>query len=201
LDVEQPAERSGPRPLRPRGRLPRRRTDRVEDVAAVVLASVAIVMGLVAFWVGRAGQTAQMERAVAEAAERVPVRVVLLAPAEVLPAVDGVGTPIPVQVPARWTAPDGSERLGVVTVGFRSPAGTELPKWVDRRTGGIVAPPVPAAGAGWVGVLGGLGVALVGWLVLGCAWWGVLRWTGVRNDAAWAREWADIEPRWSGRAA
>ena len=80
----------------------------------------------------------------------------------------------------------------------RHAAGDTVPVWLDR-TGRVVAgPPTPATlvAVGWIwGVL----AALAGWAVLLLAWFGVQRATAVRNQAAWARDWARVEPGWSGR--
>jgi len=54
----------------------------------------------------------------------------------------------------------------------------------------------PAAVAGW---LTGCAVVLAGWALLALAWIGVRAITARRNAATWAREWALVEPEWSGR--
>jgi hypothetical protein len=178
--------------------MPRRPTDRLEDVVAWVLATLALVTAVLAIGVGGAQHEAGAERARAETAERRPVRIVLLERANVLPAVDGASAPVPVQVPARWIEPNGTERVAAFTTSVSRPAGTELTKWVDRD-GRLVPPPSKVSTVTVGAVLMGAGIALVGWVALLGVWLLVRRWTGVCNAARWAREWRRVEPRWSGR--
>lgn len=178
--------------------MPRRATDRVEDVVAWLLISLALLIGVVAVVVGTSAADAGNERARSEARERIPARVILLERADVLPAPDGMSLPAPVTVPARWVLPDGSERVAPVTTGLRNEAGAELTKWVDRSSRPVRAPVSPTTVL-LEAVLSGVAVALTGWLVLTATWWGVRRWAGARNAARWARRWRDVEPHWSGR--
>jgi hypothetical protein len=178
--------------------MPRRPTDRLEDVVAWVLATLALVTAVVAIGVGGAQREAGAERARAEATERTPVRIVLLERANVLPPVDGASAPVPVQVPARWIDRDGAERVAAFTTTVSRAAGTELTKWVDRD-GRLVPPPSQVATVTVGAVLTAVGIAVGGWVALLCVWLLVRRWTGVRNAARWAREWRRVEPRWSGR--
>lgn len=183
---------------RPDGRIPRRLTDRVEDAVAWLLISLALLTGVVAFVVGAAQATQGSERARLEARERVPVRVILLERADVTPSPDGMSLPVPVDVPARWILPDGSERVAPVATAVRNEAGAELRKWIDRS-----GRPVPAPSSTTTGlleaVLAGVAITLAGWLTLLVTWWGVRRGTAARNAAGWAREWHAIEPSWTGR--
>ncbi|MGQ0576431.1 MAG: Rv1733c family protein [Pseudonocardia sp.] len=199
MDVEQPDGRPRPQhPPRPRigDRIPRRPTDRVEDAAAWLLTSLALLAGLIATVSGWAGAAGGIARAETEQRERVPVRVVLLQAADVSPSLDGL--PVRVDVPGRWLLPDGTERVGPVGVGVRTPAGAEVTAWVDRA-GRPAAAPGTTGVAGIVGALPAVLLVLATWPALVVAWWAVRRWTAARNSARWAREWARVEPRWSGR--
>jgi hypothetical protein len=167
-------------------------------VVAWVLVTLALVTTVVAIGVGGAQREAGTARAKAEAAERTPVRIVLLERATVLPPLDGASAPVPVQVPARWIGPDGDERVAAFTTSISRPAGTELTKWVDRD-GRLVPPPAQATTVAVGAMLTGAGITLGGWMALLCVWLLVRRWTGARNAAWWAREWRRVEPRWSGR--
>ncbi|MFR9802407.1 hypothetical protein ACL02T_08895 [Pseudonocardia sp. RS010] len=180
--------------------LPRRGTDRIE-LAAVVVLSVAGLLGALAIIVlALSNYGAGLARAEQEAAERTQVEATVLADAPPLSPAATRGVAPTSRVPARWTAPDGTPRTGTVQVPGRPAAGEVELVWVDRS--GATAP----APAGRGSVLGGavLGAAvLLGLLV------GVL--VGVRrllaavllraNAATWGREWAEVEPRWSGRTS
>lgn len=50
-----------------------------------------------------------------------------------------------------------------------------------------------------VGALAGIGVVIVGWTVVGCAGTVGRRRLDDRDSERWEREWAAVEPRWSGR--
>lgn len=145
MEVEQPdRRRRTARSPRPRRRIP----DQVEDAVAWLMVCLAIVVAVLAFGTGRAAHDDVMDRARAEAAQRVAARAVLLEPAEVLPAADGAV--LPDEVAARWITPGGAEATGEVLVGSRLAAGAEIDVWLDR-SGRIVRAPVTAASAVVVG--------------------------------------------------
>jgi hypothetical protein len=96
---------------------------------------------------------------------------------------------------ARWTAPDGRRREGVIPVVSTVPAG-QLRIWVDSA-GNQVAPPVDglridrdvAAAA----IVASLGLAGVLTLVGGCVRIGVNRY----RIAGWEASWDAVGPQWS----
>lgn len=180
------------------GRMPRRPTDRVEDAAAWLLTSAAFLVAIAAVLMGTSEAARGDERVRAEARDRVPLRVVLLEAALPAPAPDGYSLPQPVDVAARWTLPDGSERLAPVTTSVRAPAGSELTRWVDRL-GRPVAAPRQVSSVLLDAVLRAVVVALCGGLAIVTTWRGVRRFTAARNAIRWERDWRRIEPRWSGR--
>jgi hypothetical protein len=78
-----------------------------------------------------------------------------------------------------------------------SPAGTEVPVWVDRD-GTVTTPPTNAADA-WVnGALVGFDVLLLGGAVLVGIWMWVRRLTASVNTVEWEREWARSNPTGAG---
>jgi hypothetical protein len=196
-------DRSGwGRPERRRDtRLAGRTTDRVEDLAAWLTVAFALLVVVAAVVIGRVGHDLARAAATAEAADHIAVDAVLLEATDRWPSTarsprsnDGV--------PARWTAPAGAQAgaavVGTVPVTGRHAAGDTVPVWLDGTGRVVAAPPTPATlvAVGWIwGVL----AALAGWAVLLLAWLGVQRATAVRNQAAWARDWARVEPGWSGR--
>lgn len=170
-------------------RLPNRGTDRVEDVVAWLLTTCAAGVVLIAIAVGHLGAEQTLARSRAEAAARSP------ALAELMEDVDGVRSRTAL---ARWTGPDGRLTQGQVVVNARHSVGDTVPIWTDRM-GGLAQAPTPPATATTVAWTWGVAVVLAGWAVLALLWAGVRTLTARRNAAAWAREWAQVEPTWSGR--
>lgn len=198
MPADQPDRRSRPAPPLSGARLPRRLTDRVEDAVAWLLSSAALLVGMVAVVVGMSVVRDGEVSARVEARERVQVRVVLLADADIAPAPDGYSVAQAVEVPGRWLLPDGSERVAPVRTDERAAAGTEVSRWVDRSLRPVPAP----AGEGRAlvdGILRAILVGLLGWAGVLLSWLGVRRWTAACNATGWAREWRRVEPTWSGR--
>jgi hypothetical protein len=127
--------------------------------------------------------------------QRVPSTAVLLTAAS--PVAVGFAVVPQVPVPARWTAPDGSERTGAVVVAMSAPAGTTVPVWTDS-SGNLVDPPrghdqtmMRAAVAAMVA-----GFALV--MLLAVARAVLRRAFNRRRMVAWDAEWLLVAPRWTG---
>jgi hypothetical protein len=176
-------------------RLRARTTDRIEDFVAWVLTTCAAATLLLSVAIGQLGYDATLARASVEAAARTPARAELLEDMD--GTVPGDGSR-PRTALARWTAPDGHETQGRVIVSSRYAIGDTVPVWLDR-TGRLVPAPMTASSAAVVGWTWGVAVVLGGWATLALVWTGVRAWTARRNAAAWAREWALVEPSWSGR--
>lgn len=178
-----------------RRRLPGRGTDHLEDVVAWLLTTGAVGVVLLAVLVGQVGYAHTAARSHAEAATRTPTRARLLEDVDGTAVTDG-GRPRTVL--AQWDAPDGHEAQGRVVVSTRHAAGDSLSIWTDRA-GRVVPAPLSVGSAVIVAWMWGLAVALAGWALLALVWTAVRAWTARRNAAAWAREWAGVEPWWSGR--
>ncbi|GAA4542076.1 Rv1733c family protein [Pseudonocardia xishanensis] len=181
-------------------RVRRRRTDRVEDAAAALLVLTTIVAALVIAVFSVSVYRGGADRAEREAADRTRVVAVATADAPVGTSSVRGGTSLPVTVPAAWTTSDGRAHAGDVRVTGRPKAGEEIPLWVDRNGAAV---PAPETWGTAVGVA--LANAAVLLVALGFAvWWAsrAVRAVMVRaNAGAWEREWAAVEPRWSGRAS
>jgi hypothetical protein len=96
---------------------------------------------------------------------------------------------------ARWKAPKGTVRTGMVAVGGGDTAGAAMPIWVDE-TGDITAAPPrrrPATQATEAAVAAVV-VLLAG---LTAAWLLCRRLLDRRRIRSWQSEWLEVEPRWS----
>jgi hypothetical protein len=182
-------------------RLPRRVTDRIEDAVAWLLTTVGLLVVVLAVTTGARLYGEGMHRLDVEYHDRTQVQAVLLEPAPAGVALGDMGrraAAIPVPVPARYTAPDGTAGQADARVQGPLPAGAAVPVWVDR------AGDISTALGSRVEVVesaatGGAGVLIVGASVLGGLWAGVRGSTQRAVMARWEREWVQVEPRWSGR--
>jgi hypothetical protein len=185
-------------PWRRRG-IPRRGTDWVETTTAWLVVSLGLVCLAVSLVVGVRVHAGLMDRAHQEAATRTPVRAVLLDDSTPLTSAVDQGSVLVAQVPVRYLDPNGAVREGLASVGGALGAGDTVTIWLDRAHH-IVPRPTgsdDAAAAGYVS--GGL-VLVVSLAVLSLVWIAIRHVTLLRNCARWAREWAVVEPLWSGRA-
>jgi hypothetical protein len=177
------------------GRLPRRFTDRVGDAAAWALTAVGLFVLLWGVLSGLHTYREVVDRGRVAAQEQVVVDAVLLTDG-VLPS----GAPGSVTWrPARYVDAAGHPHDVVVAVVGRPPSGGSVRAWVDR-TGHVVPAPPTRTDALVLGGAAATGIVVAGWLGLVGLWLAVRRWLGARNAADWAREWARVEPEWSGRA-
>jgi hypothetical protein len=177
------------RSLRARG------TDRFEDLVAWVLTTCAAGVVLLAIAVGQLGAEHTLARSRAEAAARTPARAELLEDVDGATFTDASRTRTAL---ARWTGPDGRVAQGRVLVTSQHAVGDTVSIWVDHA-GRLTQAPTKSGTATAVGWTWGVAVTLGGWAVLALLWTAVRAATARRNAAAWAREWAVVEPTWSGR--
>jgi hypothetical protein len=98
-------------------------------------------------------------------------------------------------VRARWTLPDGTERVGPVKTDNGTTAGSPLRIWLDG-SGNPAEPPVSHEEA----VMSGVATVLAIWIIGGCALGLVvviacagLNWY---RSTLWQRKWAQVEPGW-----
>ncbi|MCF7549169.1 hypothetical protein [Pseudonocardia sp. WMMC193] len=196
---EQPHETPAPRSA-PADPFPRRRTDRVERATGVLVAAGALLAVVLAVLTSVSLHGSGVRQAANDAVDRVAVTATLTAPVEASPGLDATMSPgVGAAVPATWTAPDGSLQTGTVPVMGPQPAGSSVPIWVDR-TGALAPPPVTATQAAVTSVVGGLLVLLAGGLLLAGVRAGVRARCAALNHRAWAREWAEVGPRWAAGA-
>ncbi|MCE0764442.1 hypothetical protein LWC35_16225 [Pseudonocardia kujensis] len=180
----------------PRGdRLPRRRSDRLADLVAWVFCALTLVALGAALVVGLNIHSSLTARAVAEARDRTPLTVVV---AEEVPVVPEAGNRIPADV--RWTGPDGVAHTARTEVAAPKHVGDQVSAWITAD-GRLVRAPLGADEVVFVTITSAGTLLLVGGLLL--AGVGRLAFAGVARlrAAEWAREWAEVEPRWTGRAS
>lgn len=179
------------------GALPTRTTDRVEDLGAWLLTTLALLAVLGAVGVGRAAHAAAL--APGRTDHDSPVRVVLLADVPPAPTADRRFEFVPPPVPVSWSAGDGVERIGELALRSPLPAGAEVTAWADPEGRLSATPPEHASEAVAFGVGAGLTTVAGVWAALTLLWAALRRVTAARNAAAWEREWAGVEPVWSRR--
>ncbi|MFC5992882.1 hypothetical protein ACFQE5_01505 [Pseudonocardia hispaniensis] len=179
------------------GPIPRRGTDRVADVVGWLLSVLGLLAVVTAVLVSAQVHRTVLARAEFEGATRTQVQAIVVEDGVALAAPEG--GPLAIRwVQARWTAPDGIEHIGPVAVRGGVEAGASVPIWVDRMGLAVPAPAEPGlavAAAVLAGITLTSGAAFLLWLT----WHGVQRWIFARNAARWERDWAVVEPRWSGR--
>jgi hypothetical protein len=144
-----------------------------------------------------------MRRARLAAAERTSVQAVLIEPTTTRTPLARISRAAPrtvVSVPVRYTSPDQVDHVAVVRVRAPLAAGSRVPVWLDR-SGAIVPAPAGPGGAIRSAAGGALGVLAPGAAVLGAAWAAARTALAWAAAARWEKEWAQFEPRWSGRAS
>lgn len=177
----------------------RRPSDRVGAGISAVMVMVCLVgVPAVALYAGQRVYRADMQTVRVESVARHPARAVLLTDA---PSRDGNVTfaaPRRPFVHARWTAPDGTVRTGDIPASPGARTGSVEWVWVDGDGHLTSAPLTPgqARSQSWSAAL----FAALALILAAAAVRAVARQLlDRRNLAAWEREWAMVEPRWSGR--
>lgn len=168
----------------------RRTVDRVEGVVVGALA-VAFLAGAPLAAIAACGYAAHVARVQRAAWHQVPA--VLLATA---PAVEYAGDQP--EVWARWTAPDGARRTGMVSASPGTRAGSTVRVWTDAagRPASTALQLLQVKGQAALAAI--LAPVLCGQVLLAA---GLLahHLLGRRRLAAWEAEWRAIGPQWSRR--
>ncbi len=168
--------------------------DRLELASLLLCTLLAVLAVPVALAVATTVATDASAQARQQQAERSQVPAVLL---EDPTTVTGSST-VQATAPAVWTAPDGSDREGTVTVPVGTSAGETVRIWTDadgRRTGAPLTPGavrLTSVVAGAVAVT----VAVAGTAGLHA---GVCALLDRSRARCWAREWDEVEPLWAAR--
>ena len=180
----------------PTGRLPRRRTDRVEDAAAWLLASIALFVLLLAIWGGAAVHADALDQSRLQHGQRTQVEAVLLN--DPPPGYREADSEEATRRSVRFTDTSGSEHVADVPVAAVQPAGDTVRLWVDRNDR-VVPAPLTQTDAVVISAMAGIGITALGTAILASLWCGLRRLFDARNRVAWDQEWAEVEPVWSGR--
>jgi len=170
----------------------RRRSYAVEGWS---LLAASLLTVLAAATTGLAVAAAEQHHLARERAGRHPTAAVLTQDA---PAAGGY--PYGIKAAVRWTAPDGTGRVGRTKVDAGLEQGAPVTIWTDARGRLVPAPPSAGVASFEAAVLGS--VAATG-LALVAAAGGILalRAADRRRAEAWADEWAEVGPRWDRRNA
>jgi hypothetical protein len=159
-----------------------------------LVVSVAIMAAIIAV-VYVAGTSYQA--ALAERTSRHPVTARLLQDAGPPRLVPGAPVAIRPLVPAQWTAPDGRPRTGLVITTPHQPAGTVVHIWTDDAGNPTWPPATTNEAATRAALQAGL-AAVTCAVVIGLLGKATSAADRRRRYAAIDREWAQVEPGWSG---
>jgi hypothetical protein len=174
-------------------RLPRRPTDRVEDLVAWLLAIAALLVVASACLTGIAVHGREAARVDDGGGSVSQVRAVLLE--DVIVLTGDYGMHRLATVPARWTDRAGLEHTDAVVVTHSARAGTEVGLWIDAA-GRITPPPLRPVNAVFGGIVAAIGVLCAGATLIVASWLGVRSVTARVNSRRWEQGWARVEPLW-----
>jgi hypothetical protein len=99
-------------------------------------------------------------------------------------------------VTARWTAPDGAARHGLVAVGLNARAGQTVKVWATR-TGQLTTPRLTEGAVIERQIIATVAATAALALLLSATAGGVRALANRRRMVAWTKEWKTIGPRWS----
>jgi hypothetical protein len=117
-------------------------------------------------------------------------------PAKLLTTVPASGYGDQPTVPARWTAPDGRRRTGMIPAPVAAPAGGTVTVWVDEA-GRLALPPLQPSLIRGQAVLAGIFASVVFGMIVVCG--GLLVHVALdrRRLAAWDAKWRATGPQWT----
>jgi hypothetical protein len=170
----------------------RRTSDRVETL--ILAGLLAVLLGGGPFAAAAGGGFAHDLAVRVQRAQFASERQVIAVTTQPAPLeIRGIGL-IYAEVPAHWTAPDGTAVRGQVPVFIGTPAGAREPVWTTMN-GKLAAPPLLESDVSSIETLGQLAAAaalitafLVSWLL-------ARRELDRRRYAAWDADWQAIDPR------
>jgi hypothetical protein len=177
----------------------RRGCDRAEawirlSIVVVFLATGPLAAVAVGHWASSSGAAAARAQAAAEHR----IQAVLLSNAPAASSYPVAGNSVAVWVWARWTAPDGTSRMGDVQATAGARAGATVTVWSDA-SGTLAGPPIGHAQilSRVITFVAVTSAALA--IILLSALWLTRRALDRRRLAAWERGWTAVEPQWTRR--
>jgi hypothetical protein len=177
----------------------RRTVDRVEAWITALLVAMFLLGGpLVAWGAATAVEQTALHTARVLQQERTRVGAVLLEAAEQRYDPTGQTWLRQTSVPARWQAPDGTPRQGIIVVDAPRAAGSTVSVWIDTD-GRRMPPPPTAQDASVKAVVLGFAAVVVLAAFLTLLHVAVRRRLDHRRLETWQLDWILVEPRWSGR--
>lgn len=174
----------------------RRASDRAEALLLAALLLLFLAVAPVVAVTAR-GWAAAAGRPAAGTGTAHHVTAVLLRNAPVLPRPMFQGSEVPM-VLARWVAPDGTARTGMVYARGGTPAGQTVETWINASGQGVNAPPSARDKAISETLVALLAVVAVGLVLVGAGLAGH-RLIERRRLAAWDVSWSATGPQWTGR--
>ncbi len=170
-----------------------RGSDRVEAVALLTVMLLALLAVPFAASAGSETRAQALETARQEMSSRHRGTAVLLANAPPRPygdtrAVSRSGARVRVQ----WVLSGGSERTGFVRADYDTPAGSEVPIWLDDN-GELTSAPTTPGDAARRAVGAAVSIWLATVVVLSAGFWLTRKGLDRLRHAQWAREWERIE--------
>jgi hypothetical protein len=177
----------------------RRTTDRIEAAVTVTVTVLAVLVVLLATITAMRICHRDLIHAAATAARETSVTAVLLSNAELQGETSAEqGRTTGTSALARWSLPNGQQRVASLWVGANLHAGDRVSIWIDQHGNRTDPPETPAFVIANAAVLG-VDVVIGGWVVLGALWWIVCRLLSRINMARWDVQWARTEPGWNRR--
>jgi len=172
----------------------RRTTDRIDDVATLILLAAGMMLLVISFTVGLGTSDQMAERARIEAQDRVPGVARLLGASPTLAGEYGASSPL--MIPASWQDQRGVEHTGEVNAPEGLAGGSTVRIWMDP-TGAVVSAPTSTTDVLVCSVMAAGLVLGFGAVALTVLWVVVRRFTFAYNCAQWEREWMAVAPIWS----
>jgi hypothetical protein len=177
--------------------LPRRPTDWIESAVLCALVAASLVAALAALQVGLRAHADALRQVQLERA-RTPITVELAQDVTVAVEARDTAAGTLIGAPVHWRGGDGVEHTGLARVRGPLKAGDRVVAWVDP-TGNLVDPPLTGDTAAMIAIVT-TGLILIAIFAVAAAVWSVVqRLVLAANRLRWKREWAAVEPLWSGR--
>ncbi|WP_186629566.1 hypothetical protein [Rhodococcus sp. BP22] len=164
-----------------------RRSDRIQSTIKTTVLTLMILMLPVAAWIGMSTLAVGQSRVAAQESSVRQVTATTTTVADIAPVLQSeVGSVTSATVDATWSY-DGLDHQGQVSLPPGSPAGTQLPIWVDRD-GDQTAPPATGADAVVTALFTGFGSLIAAASIFVGTYFAVRFRLDTQRHADWDRE-------------